>query len=125
MPQRPEEGFRVILGEIGNLANRGILFEDDLSILIRIDFKRVALANSQCAPNLLRDHHTPQFVDSPHYARCSHKYCLLLLSFLFALPVWIQDIWNIPSGKMAKVDKMCFIYFIHKSLKGSKVLERS
>ena len=41
MPQRPEEGFRVILGEIGYLADRGILFEDDLSILIRIDFKRV------------------------------------------------------------------------------------
>ena len=99
-----------------------------LRVLLRIAFQcrllRVALADSQRSSNLLGNHHTSQFVDSPHYARCSHKYCLLLLSFLFALPVWIQDIWNIPSEKMVKVDNIRFIYFIHRSLKGAIVNEQ-
>ena len=49
-----------------------------LRVLLRIAFQcrllRVALANSQRSANLLGNHHSSQFVDSPHYARCSHKY---------------------------------------------------
>ena len=47
--------------------------EDELA-KINANMERLALANSQRSANLLGNHHSSQFVDSPHYARCSHKY---------------------------------------------------
>ena len=42
-------------GELAEIAHRGIFFKDDLAVLLRIDLQRVALADTQCAADLLGD----------------------------------------------------------------------
>ena len=59
-------------GEVRDLPDGGILFEDELPVLVCEDLQRVALADAHGAADLLGDHHPAQVVDAPHDSGCLH-----------------------------------------------------
>ena len=63
-----------IIGEYIAIENWGILFEYDLTVAIRENLQRVALANTHCAAYLLRDNDPAQIVNTPYYPCCFHIY---------------------------------------------------
>ena len=64
--------LRILAGKGGKLPDRGILFENNLAIRIRIYFKRITLADPHRAADFLRDDHASKIIDSSYNSSGFH-----------------------------------------------------
>ena len=71
----------VLRGKAGQLADRRIFFEDDLAFAVGVDLKRVALADTHGAADLLRDNDPSEVVDSAHDSCCFHYFITIAFGF--------------------------------------------
>ena len=60
------ETFRVLFCKSGHLTDGRILFQYDLSFLIRIYFQRIRFPDVQCSADFLRNHDSSQIIYSSY-----------------------------------------------------------
>ncbi|CDN43921.1 hypothetical protein BN871_DT_00350 [Paenibacillus sp. P22] len=66
------ERFRIFLGEVAQLADRGVLLEDDFPVAIDKYLQRVSFADAKRTADFLRDNDTAQIIDPAHDSSCFH-----------------------------------------------------
>ena len=57
-----KKNFGVLPGELGQFADGRIFFKNNLAVIVRENFQRVALADTHRAADLLRNHDPPEVV---------------------------------------------------------------
>ena len=72
--------FGILRGKARELTNGRVLFENDLSLAVGVDFQRITLADAHGASDLLGDHHAAEIVDAAYNSRCFHLYKPKILS---------------------------------------------
>ena len=91
VPQRAVERVSIVLGDGGDFADRRILFEHDLAVVIGEDLEWIAFADTKSAADLLGDDHSAEFIYSAYNASCS-----IIIGSL--LNVSVPDVTCILSG---------------------------